>query len=83
MLNQSIYPGILDLSSDRRVSGIMSVGPWNDLEANIKSTCSSVLACHMCGVHVVEDCDGWQPRKHNKVIHQHRCIEANIPLVCW
>ena len=83
MLNQSIYSGILDLSSVQHVSCIMSVGPWNALETNIRSTCSAVVGDQISGAHMTEDNGGWQPRTRNKGINQHGCIETNIPHVCW
>lgn len=83
MHNQSTYSAILDLSSNPCVSGIMHYGQSDGLEINFRSTCPSIFPCPMCGVPEVEGDEGGQRRTHKRMISEHHCIDALIPLAYW
>lgn len=83
MHNQSTYSAILGHSSNPCVSGIMHVGQSDGLETNFRSTCPSVFPCPMCGPSVMEGDGGGQRRSHKKMIGEHHCMAAIVPLAYW
>jgi hypothetical protein len=81
MHNQPMFSAILGLSSKRCVCGIMLDGPSDALEINVRYPRGSLFACPMYGWPAAEAAEGRQRRAHGKVINEHCCIDAIVPLL--
>jgi hypothetical protein len=80
MHNQSMLSAILGLSSKRCVCGIMLDVPSDVTEINVRSPRGSLFTCPMYGWPAAEAVEGRQHR-HGKVINEHCCIVAIVPLM--